>query len=47
LHFGLEVDTSADLRTIDRVLHGPLRSVAAAPWEVSVRKEPIKKEFAP
>ena len=41
MHFGLEVDSSKHLHKIDRVLRGPLRSVAALPWEVSVRKETL------
>jgi catechol 2,3-dioxygenase-like lactoylglutathione lyase family enzyme len=39
LHFGLEVEGAADLRPIDRILHGASWSAAAVPWEVSVRKE--------
>jgi hypothetical protein len=46
-HFGLEVDSPADLRPIDRVLQGPLRSAAAVPWEVSVRKQTVRKEHTP
>jgi hypothetical protein len=46
LHFGLEVDTSEELQTIDRVLQGPLGSPSALPWEVSVKKPVIRKEFA-
>jgi catechol 2,3-dioxygenase-like lactoylglutathione lyase family enzyme len=44
-HFGLEVESPADLRPIDRALHGPFRKSAAVPWEVSVRKRPIRKEY--
>jgi catechol 2,3-dioxygenase-like lactoylglutathione lyase family enzyme len=47
VHFGLEVDSSADLRPIDRVLQGPSRSAAAVPWEVSVRKQPVRRERTP
>jgi hypothetical protein len=43
-HFGLEVESPADLNAIDRVLHGPWRASATAPWEVSVRKQPVRKE---
>jgi hypothetical protein len=46
MHFGLEVDTPADLQKIDRVLKSPSRSSSALPWEVSVRKPTIRKEFA-
>jgi catechol 2,3-dioxygenase-like lactoylglutathione lyase family enzyme len=46
MHFGLEVDTPADLPKIDRALHGPLRSSSALPWEVSVRKPAIRKDLA-
>jgi catechol 2,3-dioxygenase-like lactoylglutathione lyase family enzyme len=46
-HVGLEVDGPADLRPIDRVLQGPLRSAAAVPWEVSVRKPPVRKDRTP
>jgi hypothetical protein len=46
-HLGLEVDTPADLRPIDRVWHDSLRSAAAVPWEVSVRKPAVQKERAP
>jgi hypothetical protein len=46
VHLGLEVETSDDLRNVDRVLHDPLRSSAAVPWEVAVRKRPIRKEPA-
>jgi hypothetical protein len=46
-HFGLEVDSPADLRPIDRILQGPLRSAAAVPWEVSVRKQPVQKDRTP
>jgi hypothetical protein len=47
LHFGLEVDAPANLQTVDRVLHGPLQASGAVAWEVSVRKQPIRKEPAP
>lgn len=46
MHFGLEVDTPADLQKIDRVLKGPFRSSSALPWEVSVRKPKIRKDLA-
>lgn len=46
MHFGLEVDTSEDLQKIDRTLRGPLRSSSALPWEVSIKKPAIRKEFA-
>ena len=46
-HFGLEVESPADLRPIDQALHGPFQSAAAVPWEVSVRKQPIRKERMP
>jgi hypothetical protein len=39
MHFGLEVDSSDDLRKIDRVFRGPPQSATALLWEVSVRKE--------
>jgi hypothetical protein len=44
LHFGLEVDHPRDLPPIDRLLQGAARSAAAVRWEVSVRKQPVKKE---
>jgi len=44
-HFGLEVESPAELAAIDRVLHSPLHGSKAVPWEVSVRKQPIRKEF--
>lgn len=46
MHFGLEVDTSADLQKTDRVLQSASRSLTALPWELSVRKATIRKEFA-
>ena len=46
-HFGLEVDSPADLQPIDRALPGPFRSPAAVPWEVSVRRQPVRKEHTP
>lgn len=46
-HFGLEVDTPAELGVIDRVLHGQSRISEPVPWEVSVRKQPIRKECRP
>jgi hypothetical protein len=42
-HFGLEVETPADLSAIDRVLQSPLRTRGS--WEVSVRKQAIRKEL--
>jgi hypothetical protein len=45
-HFGLEVDSPADLqRSI--ALRGPFRSSAAVPREVSVRRQPVRKERTP
>jgi hypothetical protein len=44
-HFGLEVASPADLNAIDRVLHGLLGASGAVFWEVSVRKQPVRKEF--
>ena len=44
-HMGLEVDDSNQLTAIDRVLQGPLRAESTLPWEVSVRKQPIRKEY--
>ncbi len=46
-HLGLEVDHPADLPPIDRVLHGASRSFAGMPWEVSVRKQPVRKDHTP
>jgi len=46
MHFGLEVDTQAELKKIDRVLQNPSGSSSALPWEVSVRRPTIRKEFA-
>jgi hypothetical protein len=43
-HMGLEVDDSKQLTAVDRVLQGPLRTESALPWEVSVRKQAIRKE---
>jgi hypothetical protein len=42
-HLGLEVESPADLSAIDRVLHS--RAPGTVPWEVSVRKQPVRKEF--
>jgi hypothetical protein len=44
LHFGLEVDSPADLRPIDRILHGTPPQAAGLPWEVSVRRKPVRQE---
>jgi hypothetical protein len=46
-HFGLEVGQGAQLPAIDRVLHSRLRASATVPWEVSVRKQPVRKELGP
>jgi catechol 2,3-dioxygenase-like lactoylglutathione lyase family enzyme len=46
-HFGLEVDSPADLQPVDRALPSPIRSAAAVPWEVSVRRQPVRKEHTP
>jgi hypothetical protein len=43
-HFGLEVETPADLPAIDRVLQGAHRARGSVPCEVSVRKQDIRKE---
>jgi hypothetical protein len=43
-HFGLEVESPADLPAIDRVLHSPLPQPGTVPWEVSVRKQAVRKE---
>jgi len=43
-HFGLEVENPAELTTIDRVLHRHARTPGNIPWEVSVRKQPIREE---
>jgi hypothetical protein len=43
-HFGLEVESPADLPAIDRVLHRALLPSGTVPWEVSVRKQPVRKE---
>lgn len=42
LHLGFEVETSDNLRAVDRVLHGPSRAAAALPWEVSMRRQPAR-----
>jgi hypothetical protein len=42
-HFGLEVETPAELSAIDRVLHGS--ATGTVPWEVSVTSQPVPKEF--
>lgn len=39
IHFGLEVDSSAELRNVDRLLRRAPPAAAVLPWEVSVRKE--------
>lgn len=44
-HFGLEVENGAELPAIDRVLHGSLHAAGAVPWEVSVRKQTVRKEL--
>jgi catechol 2,3-dioxygenase-like lactoylglutathione lyase family enzyme len=44
LHLGLEVDAPADLTPIDRILHGAAPLAAGLPWEVSVRRQPVRKE---
>ena len=46
MHFGLEVDTPADLQKIDRVLKRQSGASSTLPWEVSVRKPAIRKEIA-
>jgi len=46
-HFGVEVEDATELPAIDRVLHGPLPASGGVPWEVSVRKQPVRKEFLP
>jgi hypothetical protein len=43
-HFGLEVESPAELGAIDRVLHSTLYTSGTVPWEVSVKKRPIRKE---
>ena len=43
-HFGLEVKSPAELAALDHVLHGPMRASGTVPWEVSVRKQPVRKE---
>jgi hypothetical protein len=44
-HFGLEVEAPAELPAIDRVLRDPAYPSGSVPWEVSVRKQRISKEF--
>jgi catechol 2,3-dioxygenase-like lactoylglutathione lyase family enzyme len=44
LHLGLEVEVPADLTPGDRVLQGAVRPASGVPWEVSVRRQPIRKE---
>ena len=44
LHFGLEVDTPADVRPLDCVLHSAGPQAAGVPWEIFVRRQPIQKE---
>jgi hypothetical protein len=46
LHLGLEAETSKELQKIDRALRGPFRSSSTLPWEASVKKSAIQKEFA-
>jgi hypothetical protein len=43
-HFGLEVESPAELHAIDRALHSPLSEWGTVPWEVSVRKHPVREE---
>jgi len=43
-HFGLEVKSPAELAARDRVLHSPMRASGTVPWELSVRKPPVRKE---
>jgi hypothetical protein len=43
-HFGLEAESPGELTATDRVLHGSLRRSGAVPWEISVRKRPVRKE---
>jgi hypothetical protein len=44
-HFGFEVESPSDLPAIDRVLHGAVPPSGTLPWEVSVRKQPVRKEL--
>jgi hypothetical protein len=43
-HLGIEVDTPAGLRTIDRILHGAPRESAGVLWEISVAKQTVRRE---
>jgi hypothetical protein len=43
-HFGLEVESPPELATIDQLLHGPMRASGIVPWEVFVKKQPIREE---
>jgi hypothetical protein len=42
-HFGLEVESPAELMAIDRVLHSPMSMSGSVSWEVSVEKQPVRK----
>jgi hypothetical protein len=43
-HMGIEVDTPAELRIIDRAFYGAPRKPGGLPWEVSVRTQRVRKE---
>jgi hypothetical protein len=43
-HLGIEVDTPAELRIVDRVLRDTPRKPGGVPWEVSVRTQRARKE---
>jgi hypothetical protein len=43
-HFRLEVEGQVELTAIDRVLHSPMSVSGTVPWEVSVEKQPVRKE---
>jgi hypothetical protein len=38
-HFGLEMERSSQLQTIDRVLHDAIGTAGTIPWEISVRPQ--------
>jgi hypothetical protein len=43
-HFGLEVENPPELTATDRVLHSSTSMSGTVPWEVSVKKQPVRKE---
>ena len=43
-HFGLEVESPTELTVTDRVLHSSMSTSGTVPWEVFVKKQPIREE---